>query len=606
MATEKKTRVPRKEKTDFEKSVDKANNMLNLNTIEIELESFCDFRLTRKSRKNHDYYIDESISEVVKISEEMRQLTNMLKGEIWTNYTQMCRTKVYRKYKKQYGKLSEQISRLENKKKKSKEDKSLLKELKDSKKEVGNQLEALKTKYRVTETFLKEKEAEVRETIFKRVNSILGLKCVDRVWHALERVMFNNAKILRFKKQGEFPSIEAKQASKCIILKHNKDTDTLYLQFGKYKYNLKVKKNDLYVQETLSHIKEYMVNGDKIDKKNVKRLLASKALIPSYKIQFNRIVIKEIRGRIRLYLQIVYRGNTVPRRKKDGSFRHTLGKGRVAADIGTQSVAIVSKNEVILKNLAERSYKILNFEREIRKIERAMDRSKRATNPDFFNADGTIKKYPERPNDKKWEFSKNYLKLKAKRKEMHRKAALSREYAINEDINKMRALGNECILEQMSIKALQKKAKETTINEKTGRFNRKKRYGKSIAKRCPGYFIAQCKRRFESTGGKFVEVNTWTFKASQYDHKLNDCNKKQLSQRWHMFEDGTKVQRDFYSAMLLYCSNEKYELPDKKLCDKFYPKFKKMHDKYVEYIKENKIKVLNSGIKINTKMKKTA
>jgi hypothetical protein len=35
----------------------------------------------------------------------------------------------------------------------------------------------------------------------------------------------------------------------------------------------------------------------------------------------------------------------------------------------------------------------------------------------------------------------------------------------------LRSLGDEFIIEQMDIKALQKKAKEATINEKTGKFN---------------------------------------------------------------------------------------------------------------------------------------
>lgn len=42
-----------------------------------------------------------------------------------------------------------------------------------------------------------------------------------------------------------------------------------------------------------------------------------------------------------------------------------------------------------------------------------------------------------------------------------------------------------------------------------------------------------------------------TVKASQYDHELNQFIKKKLSQRFHIFSDGTKVQRDVYSAFLL-------------------------------------------------------
>lgn len=596
MTTVKKTRAKRRQKTDFEKQLDKCRGMQNINTIEIELESFGDFIETRKSKQGYIYSTDRAISEPIKVSEEMRQMTNTLKGYILKNYNQMIRTKIYRKYTKEYRKLSEQISKLDGKKKLSKDEEELLKSLTKSKKKVGLQLEDLKTEYRVAVTFLKEKESELRANVFKRIDSVLGLKCVDRVWLSLEKVMFGDADKLNFKKKGELPSLEGKQSTRCIILKTDK-ADNFFLKYGEFKYRLKVKDNDLYTQETLYNIKNYMQNGAEIDKANVELFVQEKPLISTYRVIYNRITFKKIRGRIRLYLQIVYEGNAVPRRKKDGSMRHTYGKGRVANDVGTQSVAAVSKDKVVLKNLAERSNKTLKFEAIIRMINRAMDRSRRANNPDFYNEDGTIKKGASRPKDKQWKESNNYKKLRFIRKEMYRKSAESREYAVNEDVNDLRRLGDEAIVEQMSIKSLQKRAKETSINAKTGKINRKKRYGKSIGNRCPGYFISQLKRRFESTGGKFFEVNTWTFKASQFDHKLNDCNKKQLSQRWHRFSDGERVQRDLYSAMLLYCSDTTYSTPEVSQCIKFYPKFFKMHNECINNIKMNKIKVLNSGIK---------
>ncbi|GAA3331088.1 hypothetical protein GCM10020331_086220 [Ectobacillus funiculus] len=50
-----------------------------------------------------------------------------------------------------------------------------------------------------------------------------------------------------------------------------------------------------------------------------------------------------------IFVQIVLEGIPVAKRKKDGSFRHTYGVGRVAGDIGTQSLAVVSKDKVFLK-----------------------------------------------------------------------------------------------------------------------------------------------------------------------------------------------------------------------------------------------------------------
>jgi len=67
--------------------------------------------------------------------------------------------------------------------------------------------------------------------------------------------------------------------------------------------------------------------------------------------------IKQIRGKLRFYLQIALEGLPVPRRNKDGSFRHKLGKGIIGGDMDTQTKAIVSKDKVFLKKLSHKSRK---------------------------------------------------------------------------------------------------------------------------------------------------------------------------------------------------------------------------------------------------------
>jgi hypothetical protein len=284
----------------------------------------------------------------------------------------------------------------------------------------------------------------------------------------------------------------------------------------------------------------------------------------------------------------------IAKRKKDGSFRHTYGVGRIGGDIGTQSLAIVNSQQVELKNLAERSNKAFVMERTIILEQRYLERSRRAMNPKNYNLDGTIKK-----GKKEWKFSKRYIMRRKKLRDLQRKAALSRKHAHNEEVNRLRALGDELFIETMNIKGFQKKAKEVTKNEKTGKFNRRKRFGKSIGKRSPGYFIKQAKYRFFITGGTVFEVNTWSFKASQYDHILNNTNKKQLSKRWHELPNGTRIQRDLYSAFLLYCSETDLEKPNRDKCFQEFDSFFNKHEKCIEKIKNNRKVVLNSGIKLN-------
>ena len=92
-----------------------------------------------------------------------------------------------------------------------------------------------------------------------------------------------------------------------------------------------------------------------------------------------------------------------------------------------------------------------------------MDRSRRATNPDNYNEDGTIRK-----GKKTWQYSKRYKKLREKYRELNRISAVNREYANNELANKMRALGDVLVTEPKNAKRLQKRAKETT-KDKNGK-----------------------------------------------------------------------------------------------------------------------------------------
>ena len=61
-----------------------------------------------------------------------------------------------------------------------------------------------------------------------------------------------------------------------------------------------------------------------------------------------------------------------------------------------------------------------------------------------------------------------------------------------------------------------KRAKKTTVNSK-GKFNKKKRFGKSIKNRCPSGFQTTIEKKFKVTGGAYIEVPN-NYRASQYDH----------------------------------------------------------------------------------------
>ena len=66
----------------------------------------------------------------------------------------------------------------------------------------------------------------------------------------------------------------------------------------------------------------------------------------------------------------------------------------------------------------------------------------------------------------------------------------------------------------------------------------------------------------------------------------------------YKLSDGTLVQRDWYSSFLLYCYDYKTKNIDKEKCRTEFKNCFNKEKSLIEWIKDNKIKVLNSGIKI--------
>ena len=274
----------------------------------------------------------------------------------------------------------------------------------------------------------------------------------------------------------------------------------------------------------MNAVLSYLSEPKIIDKKAVETFIENACCMDTYRPCYATLVPKLIRGRYRVYLHITIEGKAVPKYDRFGNPRHKLGTGFIGADIGTQTVAYTSDAEVGLKNLSERGNSIQTSERKERLLYRAMDRSRRATNPQNYNEDGTVKK-----GHKSWKYSNRYKKLKARHTELCRINAVNRQLAINEDANHLRSIGDTFITEPKIVGKLMKRAKETTKNSK-GRFNRKKRFGRSVKNRCPGGFQTTVEKKFKVTGGTYIEVPNY-YRASQYDHTADDYIKKQLSDR---------------------------------------------------------------------------
>lgn len=503
------------------------------------------------------------VLKVVALSDKIRKAGNELVGLMKKNYDQLLRTKRYRKLLSLYGNTEDKTER----------------------KNFAKQLSEMQKQYDVTWDYCRKSMISIGKKY--GIDAVFALTKAEDIWRGMEKCLYGDGETIHFSKYGELPCIRAKQINRGIPM--SVKDEQLQFKFGKTIFGIKVV--DRFQRDEVNAILSYLVEPEIMDSKAVNTLMKDAYCVDTYRPCYATLVPKLIRGKYRVYLHLTIEGKTKPKYNKYGNLRHKYGKGIIGADIGTQTVAYTSNTEVGLKNLSERGNSIQTSERKERLLYRAMDRSRRATNPQNYNDDGTVKK-----GRKVWKYSNHYKKLKTKHSELCRINTVNRQLAINEDANHLRSLGDTFVTEPKNASKLMKRAKETTKNDK-GKFNRKKRFGKSIKSRCPSGFQTTIEKKFKVTGGTYIEVPN-NYRASQYDHTADDYIKKKLSDRMYKLANGTVVQRDWYSSFLLYCYDYRTKDIDKNKCITNFNNQYIKEKALIEWIKANKIKVLNSGIKI--------
>jgi len=238
----------------------------------------------------------------------------------------------------------------------------------------------------------------------------------------------------------------------------------------------------------------------------------------SRRTKYCRIVRRQVRGKTRWYVQLVQVGLPPPK-------QHERTKAVVGLDVGPSTIAVVGEQRAVLERFCP---SVEQPWRQTRRIQRAMDRSRRSTNPDNYNPDGTVK-----PGRKRWNRSERYKRLAAQRAENERRLAAERKRAHGELSNRILALGTTVRTEKLSYRSFQKN------------------FGRSVKVRGPGMLIDMLRRKAESAGGQLEEFPTQPTKLSQVCHGCGQTKKKPLSLRTHECECGVgPVQRDLYSAFL--------------------------------------------------------
>ncbi|MEH7249837.1 hypothetical protein V7114_24015 [Neobacillus niacini] len=459
-----------------------------------------------KGRKS-DFLMIESELEVNRV------IYNTSLGEYLKREKQMKRTIRYKKLVRISRAIKSHLAKNHNKEKKE--------YFENERKKLSEEFKKLREEFGLTEYSMHEYIKEIRNHFNGKTNSIIAQTTATRAWHTFKKKLFGSAKKVVFVKREEMDSFEGKNNHTGWRFKEEKviSKDRVF--------GLKVKEMDMYLKEAF-----HLLNSQQTFQYKNKD---GETVSDHYKVKYVRIIKRVVRGIVRYYAQLVCAGYPpVKRDRKTGQVKYPLGKGPVGIDIGTSSIAVSSTTKVLLKNLAENIKKVEHVQREIRLYNRKLDRSKRATNPQNFDEAGRIRK-----GKKQWKFSTNYKKLKALLKELYRKLALYRKLSHQYEVNRMVMLGDPFCVEEMNFRSLQKRAKKTEISEKTGKYKRKKRFGKTIARRSPATFIRILSKKVTTLGGTFIKVKTSSFKASQYDHRADKYKKKELKERWHIFDDGT-------------------------------------------------------------------
>ena len=368
----------------------------------------------------------------------------------------------------------------------------------------------------------------------KHIDSLTAQKIASSVWRSVEKYLFDNGKCIHFRKYNKFESMEGK-----------KNTSGMRFKDGRLHWR--------------GQVIQPQIRTD-YDRKALKS-----------RVKYCRIHRKPVSAKYHYYLQLVLEGKP--------PVKHPVGHGTAGLDIGTSTAAVVTGDSCRLTVLGSDTK---DRSSQIRRIQRAMDRSRRATNPDNYLPDGAVRR-----GARKWIRTKHYEKLQFRKRPLERRHADAINASHHRLANEIASKADTVYVEKMSFRGLTRKSKSAT-KKADGRFRSRKRFGKSIGNHSPAAFLTTLDNRLVSCGGRLIKIDTISFRTSQYNHVTDDYVRKKLSCRGSFIGDHY-IQRDLYSAFLLMNSNATGTAADRQKCIDAFPMFLITHDACMDaLLAENK------------------
>ena len=313
------------------------------------------------------------------------------------------------------------------------------------------------------------------------VDSLTAQKIATRAFNAVKEYSFGKRGKPRFKGKNQLKSVEGKNNDSGIKWKNNR-----------------VVWSGLEIKPKFDPKDKHGVQAHALDSK----------------VKFSRMVKRTIKGKSRFFVQLVLAGNP--------KIKHEAGSEIIGLDLGPSSIACVGETDAFLKGFCS---ELEPVHKEIRKIQRKLDRSRRSMNPDNYNSNGTVKS-----GKRIWKLSARYSADRSRLTELNRKLSQYRKRLQGKMANLVLKKGIDIKIENLSYKSWQRN------------------FGKSVGFRAPGMFVSMLRRKAENAGGKVNEFSAYNA-LSQVCH-CGLRKKKSLSMRWHKCDCGAYAQRDLYSAFL--------------------------------------------------------
>jgi len=376
----------------------------------------------------------------------------------------------------------------------------------------------LRKRYYFSEYALHDFAKEARcSWLAGHLDAVTAQTLATRAYQAVNRVCLGKAKKVRFRSRGRgLDSVEGKREETGLrfVLERPEQGHSGWLVWGQDRIPAIIDWNDPVVKHGLDHRIKYA------------RLVRRKASSPRAKgadCQGDRFAV-----------QLILQGTPYQKPK------HQLGPGIVGLDLGPSTVAIVPREgEARLVTLCE---ELALDARKKRRLERKLDRQRRANNAQNYDEQGRVKKCGK--SRLSWKHSRGYLATRRRLGTRERKLAAHRKSLHGRLVHEIVRVGNTIRTEKISYRGWQKC------------------YGKSVGLRAPGMLIEHLRRTVANTGGTLHEFPTRTTKLSQYCHGCRTYAKKPLSQRFHVCTCGVgPIQRDLYSAFLAANLEQQNSIP---------------------------------------------